>query len=132
MSRLFAAAFLYFLLAFSAGFVLGALRVTMLEPRLGALAATLIETPFMLVVSWLAAKWTVARLSVERALAPRLFMGVVALALLLTAEALLGAIAFGRTLDEQRAAMFSAPGLVGLAAQVLFALVPAALLFGRR
>jgi hypothetical protein len=50
-----AAAVLYFLAAFGAGFLLGPIRVLVLEPRLGAFAAVLIEAPLLLAANVVAA-----------------------------------------------------------------------------
>jgi hypothetical protein len=46
--KIAAAALLYFLAVFGAGFALGPIRVLWLEPRLGVVAATLCEAPFLL------------------------------------------------------------------------------------
>lgn len=132
MKSLVPAALLYFALVFAAGFVLGALRVFLLEPKIGEVAATLAELPVMLLVSWLAARHVVGACSIEARLATRLGMGLVAFALLLGAEIGLGVAGFGRTPGAVFAEMLSPKGLVGLAGQVLFALFPAALLLGRR
>jgi hypothetical protein len=48
--------------------------------------AELMETPIMLVITILAARWTVRRLAVPSTLPARLCMGCVALGLLLVAE----------------------------------------------
>ncbi|HYC23067.1 MAG TPA: hypothetical protein VEI94_10205, partial [Candidatus Bathyarchaeia archaeon] len=76
----------YFALVFGAGFALGAIRLLVVVPRLGARTAELIEAPIMLAVTFLAARWTVSRLAVPPAWTRRLAMGGVALALLLALE----------------------------------------------
>ena len=43
MTRAIAAAVVYFALAFAAGFVLGTVRVMLVGPRIGEIAAVLIE-----------------------------------------------------------------------------------------
>lgn len=77
---------LYFALVFAAGFALGALRVTLLVPRLGTRTAELLEMPLMLAITLLAARWVLRRLAVPPRAAVRLGTGLVALALLLAAE----------------------------------------------
>jgi predicted MFS family arabinose efflux permease len=61
--RVLKAAATYFVLVFGAGFVLGAIRVTWIVPRIGARAAVLLETPLVLAVSVLAALWRNRRLA---------------------------------------------------------------------
>ena len=56
---------LYFALVFGAGFVLGTVRTLWVVPRVGTRKAELMETPIMLVVTIVAARWTVLRLSVS-------------------------------------------------------------------
>jgi len=80
------AASTYFALVFGAGFVLGALRVPLLVPRIGVRVAELIEMPLMLVVIVLAARHVVRRHAFGPAVRPRLALGLLALALLLLAE----------------------------------------------
>ena len=77
---------LYFALVFGVGFVLGTIRTLYVVPRLGTRTAELMETPIMLVVTVLAARWVVRLLAVPFALSIRLGMGCVALALMLAAE----------------------------------------------
>jgi hypothetical protein len=55
---------LYFVLVFGAGFVPGTIRTLWIVPRLGTRMAELMETPIMLVITMLAARWTVRRLAV--------------------------------------------------------------------
>jgi hypothetical protein len=115
---------LYFAIVFAVGFALGTLRVTTLVPRLGELASVAIEVPAMLVASWLASAWLVRGFRVPRTTVARLAMGGLALVLLLAAEWALGLVLFGRTVAGQLAAWATAPGLLGLGAQLAFGLVP--------
>lgn len=91
---------LYFALTFGAGFVLGTIRVLWLLPRLGERTAELLETPVMLVVIILAARWVARRLHVPTAAAVRLAMGLIALALLLAVEFSVVLWLRGLTIDE--------------------------------
>jgi hypothetical protein len=91
MAPLRIAAF-YFALVFGTGFVLGPIRVLLLEPRIGRRAAELIELPLMLVAIYVAARWTLRR-DGRRPLRT----GLVALALVLTAELAVGVSLRGLT-----------------------------------
>jgi hypothetical protein len=77
---------LYFALVFAAGFVLGAIRTLWVVPRVGTRKAELTETSVMLAVTILAARWTVLRLGVPPVPSARLWMGCIALVLMLVAE----------------------------------------------
>jgi len=113
----------YFAAVFALGFGLGAVRVLLLEPRIGALGAVACELPVMLAASWLLAR----RLTRPPALAParaRLAMGALAFALLIGAEFALGVWGFGRSPAQWLGALGSPPGALGLAGQVLFGLMP--------
>jgi len=77
---------LYFVLVFGAGFVLGTIRTLWVVPRFGMRIAELMETPIMLVVTIVAARWIVHRLAVPSVPSSRLGMGFVALGLMLVAE----------------------------------------------
>jgi hypothetical protein len=115
---------LYFLIAFVVGFVLGAVRELAIAPRIGSDLAILLETPVMAIVAWFAARFSIRRLSVPRGLAARLPMGVLALILLLGAEALLTqALRGGSLLDHWKTFGFLAmlANVIGL---VWFALAP--------
>ena len=116
----------YFVAAFGLGFLLGTARVLVVAPAVGVVQATLIEVPIMLVASWRICTWIVRKLGVSSAPRARVAMGVLAFTLLIAAEAMLGVVGFGRTLQQQLAAYREARPMLGLAAQVAFALFPLA------
>lgn len=115
---------LYFLAAFALGFVLGAIRVLAVTPRLGELGAVLLELPFMLAASWALSAAITRRLAIPPSLPPRLAMGLIGFALLMTGETLLGLYGFGQDLDRQLAHFATMAGAIGLAGQAAFALIP--------
>ena len=119
------AAFAYWAVVFAAGFILGTLRVLALAPRLGEVAAVTLEIPLMLAVSWVASRGVCRRFAVPARLTPRILMGGVAFALLIIAEAALSVYAFGRTAGEWAGFLGTPAGLLGLAGQVGFAMIPA-------
>ena len=82
--RILKAGILYFAIVFGSGFVLGIIRTLWVVPWVGARMAELMETPIMLVVTIVAARWIVRRLSVPPT--SRLGMGLVGLGLMLVAE----------------------------------------------
>jgi hypothetical protein len=121
---------LYFALVFGAGFVLGALRVLLVVPHLGARTAELIEAPFMLAVTVLAARWTARRLAVPTAWTRRLGMGGIALGLLLAAEFTVVFGLRGMSMREYFASLDPVSGTVYYALLGIFAVMP--LLVARR
>jgi hypothetical protein len=114
----------YFALTFGAGFLLGPLRILLLVPRVGARAAELAELPVMIVVMWLAARWTIRRFHVPSSTASRLAMGVLAFTLLLAAEFLLVLPLRGLTLEQYFATRDPVSGVAYYASLVLLALMP--------
>jgi hypothetical protein len=84
--RGFEAGALYFTLVFAVGFVLGAIRTLWVVPRSGTRRAELMEMPIMLLVTIVAARWTVLRLAVPPTLSARIAMGCLAFVLMLVAE----------------------------------------------
>ena len=93
-------------------------------PRLGELAAVTLEVPVVLGLSWLVAGRVLRRWPLPRP-GQRLAMGGLAFALLMLGETILGVMLFGRTPAGILAAMATLPGLVGLAGQIGFGLIPA-------
>ena len=114
----------YCAIVYLAGFVLGTLRVILIAPRIGATAAVVLETPIILAVSWFAARWCIAALSVSNALVGRLLMGGVGFCLLIAGEFGLSLFVFVCSWDDTLATFLSLLGVIGLFAQVLFGLLP--------
>jgi len=114
----------YFLILFLTGFVLGALRVFLVAPRLGDVTAVLLELPLMLVASWVVCRFLIRRMAVAARATPRLLMGLTGFVLLMLAETALGLVGFGRSLDMQLTALAQPAGLIGLAGQLAFGAIP--------
>jgi hypothetical protein len=121
---------LYYGLVFGAGFVLGTLRVLWVVPRLGTRMSELMETPIMLLVTIVAARWVVKRLAVPYTRSARLGMGCVALGFLLVSEFALALGLRGMSISEYFASRDSVSGTVYYALLGLFAVMP--LLVARR
>lgn len=119
-----AAGIFYFAIVFAAGFVLGAVRTVWLAPAIGELAATLLELPVILALSWAACLFIIARMKIDARVIDRIVMGAVAFALLIGADVALGLTLMDRTPEAQAAAMTAPPALVGLGGQMLFAVFP--------
>jgi hypothetical protein len=123
MRNLMAAAS-YFGLVFGAGFVLGALRVAFLVPRLGVRRAELLEMPIMFAAVLWSAHFVVRRFDLAAAPAVRLSVGCLALAFLVVAE-----LAGAYLLEGQRPGDYIAnrdviSGSVYMAMLGLFAAMP--------
>jgi hypothetical protein len=115
----------YFALVFGTGFVLGALRVSILVPRLGERISELSEMPLMFAVIVTAARFAMRRFAVPFSIAARLGTGLLALGLLLAAELLLAVVLQDRSLADYVTSRDPVSGSVYLAMLVLFALMPA-------
>lgn len=116
-------ALLYFALTFAAGFMLGALRMFLIAPRIGAVAAVLIECPFILLASYFIARRILGHFAPNAVASRRLLMGLIAFAMLMTAE-LLMSWAQGISPQEFSNSLFKTAGAIGLAGQILFAFIP--------
>ena len=114
----------YFAIAFGAGFVLGAIRVLLVVPRLGTRTAELVEMPIMLAVSFLAARWVARRFVMPYAVPSRLAMGLIALALLVAFEFTVVLWLRGLTLDAYFATRDPVSGTVYYVMLVVFAILP--------
>lgn len=112
----------YGVIGFGFGFAFGIVRTMLVAPAIGAFAAVAIEVPLMLVACTPLARWCLRRWSITAPITA-LAMGLAAFATGMTCELL-----FGLTLGQTPLAMLSAlslpQGLLGLAGQVGFALLP--------
>lgn len=124
MGKVLKAAVVYFAVVFGVAFVLGVVRVLVVAPRLGPLAAVMIEAPLILIVSWRAARWCVERFRIPATARDRLTLGLAAFALLMAVELALSVVAFGQTPAEHFAAWATPAGALGLSAQMVFGLIP--------
>lgn len=121
----------YFLIVFGVGFLLGVVRTLWLVPRLGVRWAELVEIPTMLLVIYLAARWTSDSLGlVVHSRMVRLGTGLVALFLLLAAEFLLVLQLRGLSVAEYIASRDPVAGTAYGLSLLVFAAMPA--LVGRR
>lgn len=107
---------------FAVGFVLGPLRVLLLEPWLGRLAAVLAEALPLLAAMAVLAPWIARAQGVPAMPGARLAMGLWGLAPLLLSEAVLAFALVG--LGPWIAGFATAPGAVGVALLAAFALMP--------
>ena len=129
--RALGAGLAYVAAVFALGAVLGGVRALMLEPLVGPVAAVLIKLPLILAAAWIICGKLVARLGVPARWAPRLGMGAVAFAVLIGAEFAL-AVATGQDASGAAALYGDSAHRIGLAGQILFALMPLLRLLGPR
>jgi hypothetical protein len=121
--RMITAGAAYWGIVFALGFVLGTIRVLWVAPAIGLLGATALELPVMLAASWLAAGWLLRRWRLAAG-GEALAAGGLAFALLMAAECLLAVGMMGQTPAQWLAGLRQPHALMGLAGQVLFALMP--------
>jgi hypothetical protein len=124
MRAALSAATAYFLILFALGFVLGTIRVLLIAPRFGALAATVSEVPVMITAGYFTCRRVLRRWHVPADMRTRWAMVMLFLLLLAIFETLLGALLFGRTVASQWVALATPAGLVGVSAQIVAALLP--------
>ncbi len=114
----------YFALVFAAGFLMGAVRVPFLVPRLGVRIAELLEMPVMFFVIVCSARYVTRRFVLPASAAVRLSVGGIALVLLLSAELVLAAFLEGLAPTQYVMSRDPVSGGVYLAMLVLFAAMP--------
>ena len=130
MQRILKAGALYFALVFAAGCVLGPFRILWAVPRFGERMGELMETPIMLVVIILAARWIARRVIASPAPSTLLGVGCVALGFLLVAEFTAVLWLRGLTIGEYFASRDPVSGAVYIVMLGVFAVMP--LLAARR
>ena len=111
----------YFAVIFFIGFILGTLRVLWLRPIVGELPAVLLELPVMLTASWFAAAAIIRKFDIAPQRTPRLIMGIVALGMLMLAEA---GLTMWLPSQAESQALADGPRIAGFAGQIIFALIP--------
>lgn len=113
----------YFAVVFAIAFALGTIRTIWIAPAIGATAAVLVELPIILVVSFFVARHIITGALIGSR-GEALGVGAVAFAMLMVAEAGLAVLVFGQPLGVWLADLWRAPGIIGLAGQIVFALMP--------
>jgi hypothetical protein len=121
--RIASAGLAYWAVVFALGFVLGTLRVLWLAPLVGLIPATLLELPIILGASWLASGWLVRRFAIVGS-GEALAVGALAFAILMAAECALAGMLAGQSPAQWLAGLRQPHALVGLAGQIVFALMP--------
>jgi hypothetical protein len=124
MPRALQAGFIYFVLLFGLGFLLGSVRLLLVQHGLGRTMLVLIELPIMLAYAWWVTGWAVSRFAVPAARGARLVMGGVMFGLLRLSEMLLGAMLMGIPTTTQLATLATPMGAIELAAQIACAFFP--------
>ena len=104
--------------------MLGPIRILWLVPRFGTRTAELMETPLMLAVIIVAARWVVRRLGAPSTSSKRLGVGMIALGLLLVVEFSLVLWLRGLTFREYLASRDPVAGTVYIVMLGLFAIMP--------
>jgi hypothetical protein len=119
--------FIYFVAVFAVAFGLGVLRTLVVAPAVGATMAVLLEIPVVLVTSWIVARHLLqGRVLQGRGLGRGecAAMGALAFALLMTAEAALAGVLRGQSAGQWAQELATPLGLIGLAGQIGFAIIP--------
>jgi hypothetical protein len=124
MSDAVKAGFVYSLLVFLAAAMLGSIRQTVLAPLFGPATAVMIELPIILAVSWNICGIVLQHVPAAPAIGLRLIMGASALVFILLEELVLAMLAFGQSFAVFVAQYSTLQGLLGLAGQVAFGLIP--------
>ncbi|HNV88767.1 MAG TPA: hypothetical protein PKL53_07365 [Methylotenera sp.] len=121
---LIAPALAYFALVFSAGFLLGTVRVIWLVQQLGARTAELSEIPVMLIICFFTANWVCRRFDVPPETTARLIIGVTALICLIIVEFTFVLGLQGITIREYIENRNPLSGGIYALSLILFALMP--------
>ena len=118
------AGFVYFVIVFTIGFILGAIRVLAVVPRIGEFFAVLIELPLMLTAAWIVCNSLIARFQVAPKVFDRIMMGASAFTYLLIAEIFLSTWILDNPIESIFVGYLTIHGFVGLCGQLAFAAIP--------
>lgn len=124
LTSLIKLAFKYFSGVFFVAFVLGALRVIFVIPKIGAVAAVLIEIPIILIVSWLYFRYLLSKENTFYSHVDLFFVGFFSFLFLMITEYIFSIYFFHITAVQYFESMLTIHGLIGLLGQAAFASVP--------
>jgi hypothetical protein len=124
-TKILSAAVLYFLIVFGVSFLLGPIRVFVLEPRIGTLAAILCEAPFLLLAILVASRVAPRVMHLGARKSSLLAVGLAALAMQQVADFAVGLALRGISLPEQLARFATAEGAIYAVLLAVFAVMPA-------
>ena len=113
---------IYFAAVFAFAFVMGVVRTLFVAPYVGSAVAVGIEVPIILAASWFVARRLLRRTSLT--LVERATMGAIAFGLTMISEAALSVAMRGESVSQWAVALATPLGLLGLAGQVGFAVIP--------
>lgn len=125
MRKILTTSLIYFGLMFATGFALAPVRILLLAPRLGERLAELVELPLMILISWQLAAWLMCRRMMPYRRWQRLYVGVLALMLMLLAEFWVVVFMRELTLAEHFATRDPMAALAYYISLFLFAAMPA-------
>jgi hypothetical protein len=112
----------YYALVFTFAFATGAARVLVVAPRTGPTIAVLIEVPIIIAASWIVAHLLLRDHGLS--LWQRATMGATAFALTMASEAALSWLMRGERPTEWAGTLTTHLGVIGLAGQAIFGLMP--------
>jgi hypothetical protein len=88
------------------------------------LCTVIIEAPIVRAVSWRVSLWCTQGFNVSRDARARIWMGATAFAILMLLELGFSVLVFGETVSHYLGKYTSTTGVIGLAMQVCFAMLP--------
>lgn len=114
----------YFGLVFAAGFIFGALRVSLIEPRVGRLVATLIEGPLLILVTVAAARRVISYFELSGHRLALAGVGCLAVSLVFCADFGVGLLLRQMSFGEHWTYLLTPSGLVYLLLLAVFSAMP--------
>jgi hypothetical protein len=124
LTHIFAAALAYFALVFATGFILGSVRVPLIEPRFGKFIATLIEAPIMIAAIIVAAGYVTASFALAGRRLALSFVGILAVFFAGIADLCVGLFLMQLRFGEQLVYLMTPAGLTYLLLLAIFAAMP--------